>query len=152
MFKILFKNLMTKTECLKITNVKRKSRSLQIRHLDCGSCNGCDFELAALLNPVYDIQRFGLDFVASPRHADVLAVTGVVTKNLAEAAVSTYEATPEPKLVVAVGDCACDGGVFSLGYAVVGPVEKVLPVDVKIPGCPPTPERILKTLLELKLK
>ena len=127
----------------------KPGRSIQIRHLDCGSCNGCDFELAALLNPVYDIQRFGLDFVASPRHADVLAVTGVVTKNLAEAARYTFEAAPEPRLVVAIGDCAVNGGVFAGAYAVEGPAEAVLPVDLKIPGCPPTPETILRALLTI---
>jgi Ni,Fe-hydrogenase III small subunit len=150
MIKLLVQNLTERLRCRKIAG-ERWGRSLQIRHLDCGSCNGCDFELAALLNPVYDIQRFGLDFVASPRHADVLAVTGVVTRNLEEAAHATYEAAPEPKLVVAVGDCACDGGVFRDGYAVVGPAEAVLSVDLKIPGCPPDPETILEALLELDL-
>lgn len=152
MLKLLINNLLKKTECAKINDPSGKGRSLQIRHLDCGSCNGCDFELAALLNPVYDVQRFGFDFVASPRHADVLAVTGIVTRNLAEAAQYTFEATPDPKLVVAIGDCAINGGVFKNGNAVVGPVKNVLPVHLKIPGCPPSPEDILKALLELNLK
>ncbi len=148
MIKLLLQNLLRRTACREVGEARGR-RSIQIRHLDCGSCNGCDFELASLLNPVYDLQRFGLDFVASPRHADVLAVTGVVTRNLAEAARATYDAAPEPKLVVAVGDCACDGGVFKEGYAVVGAPEEILPVDLKIPGCPPDPETILKALLAL---
>jgi Ni,Fe-hydrogenase III small subunit len=125
----------------------RLKRSLHIRHLDSGSCNGCDWELTALLNPVYDIQRLGIDFVASPRHADLLLVTGVMTRNLAEAARLAYEAMPEPRLVVAVGACAVGGGVFSTTYAAQGAVEPTLPVDVFIPGCPPRPEAIIHGLL-----
>ena len=125
----------------------RLKRSLHIRHLDSGSCNGCDWELTALLNPVYDIQRLGIDFVASPRHADLLLVTGVMTRNLAEAARLTYEAMPEPRLVVAVGACAVGGGVFSHTYAAAGAVEPTLPVDIFIPGCPPRPEAIIHGLL-----
>lgn len=126
---------------------RRWKRSLHIRHLDSGSCNGCDWELTALLNPVYDIQRLGIDFVASPRHADLLLVTGVMTRNLEEAARLTYEAMPEPRLVVAVGACAIGGGVFSQTYASAGGIQRVLPVDVFVPGCPPRPEAIIHALL-----
>jgi len=122
-------------------------RSLHIRHLDSGSCNGCDWELTALLNPLYDIQRLGIDFVASPRHADLLLVTGVMTRNLQEAARLTYEAMPWPRLVVAVGACAIGGGIFSQTYASAGGIQSVLPVDVFIPGCPPRPEAIIHGLL-----
>jgi Ni,Fe-hydrogenase III small subunit len=122
-------------------------RSLQLRHLDVGSCNGCDWELNALLNPVYDLQRFGIDVVASPRHADGLLVTGPVTHNLEPALWATYEATPEPKLVVAVGACACDAGFLAGSYCIAGAVDRRLPVDVYIPGCPPRPEAILHGLL-----
>jgi Ni,Fe-hydrogenase III small subunit len=122
-------------------------RSLHVRHLDSGSCNGCDWELAALLSPVYDVQRLGIDFVASPRHADLLLVTGVMTRNLQEAAVLTYQAMPRPQLVVAVGACAVGGGVFAHTYAAAGAAEPVLPVDVFIPGCPPRPEAIIHGLL-----
>src|SRR4051794_39414409 len=115
----------------------RLKRSLHIRHLDAGSCNGCDWELTALLNPVYDLQRLGIDFVASPRHADLLLVTGTMTRNLTEAARLTYEAMPEPRLVVAVGACAISGGVFAQSYASEGGIGSVLPVDLWIPGCPP---------------
>jgi Ni,Fe-hydrogenase III small subunit len=126
---------------------RRFRRSLHIRHLDSGSCNGCDWELNALLSPYYDIQRLGIDFVASPRHADLLLVTGVMTRNLADAALKTYEAMPEPRLVVAVGACAVGGGVFANTYAAHGSAEAVLPVDVFIPGCPPRPEAIIHGLL-----
>jgi Ni,Fe-hydrogenase III small subunit/Pyruvate/2-oxoacid:ferredoxin oxidoreductase delta subunit len=122
-------------------------RSLHIRHLDSGSCNGCDWEITALLNPVYDIQRLGIDFVASPRHADLLLVTGVMTRNLAEAARLTYEAMPEPRLVLAVGACAVGGGVFAQTYAAEGEIGLSLPVDVFVPGCPPRPEAIIHGLL-----
>jgi Ni,Fe-hydrogenase III small subunit len=122
-------------------------RSLHIRHLDSGSCNGCDWELNALLNPYYDLQRLGIDFVASPRHADLLLVTGVMTRNLVGAALKTYEAMPEPRLVVAVGACAVGGGVFAHTYAAHGSADAVLPVDVFIPGCPPRPEAIIHGLL-----
>jgi Ni,Fe-hydrogenase III small subunit/NAD-dependent dihydropyrimidine dehydrogenase PreA subunit len=122
-------------------------RSLHLRHLDAGSCNACDWELAALLNPVYDIRRLGIDFVASPRHADGVVVTGPVTRNLETAVHRTVEAIPEPRLVVAVGACAASGGIVGEGYASAGGVDRVLPVDVYIPGCPPRPEAIIFGLL-----
>jgi Ni,Fe-hydrogenase III small subunit len=128
---------------------RRLGRSLSIREIDAGSCNGCELEIHALNNAYYDIERFGLRFVASPRHADVLMVTGPVTKNMREALVRTYHATPEPKWVVAVGDCAKDGGCFAGSYAVVGGVDAVVPVDLHIPGCPPTPLALLGGLLAL---
>lgn len=125
----------------------RLGRSLHIRHLDAGSCNGCDWEIAALLNPYHDITRLGIDFVASPRHADLLLVTGVMTRNLEEAALRTYEAMPEPRLVVAVGACAISGGVFAGSHAARDGVAGVLPVDVFVPGCPPRPEALIEGLL-----
>ena len=128
---------------------RRLGRSLAIREIDAGSCNGCELEINALNNPVYDIERFGLKFVASPRHADILLVTGPVTCNMAEALERTYAAAPEPKWVVAVGDCAHDCGVFAGSYAVVGPVSAVIPVDVTVKGCPPPPLEILKGLISL---
>jgi Ni,Fe-hydrogenase III small subunit len=128
---------------------RRLGRSLAIREVDAGSCNGCELEIHALNNPFYDVERFGLRFVASPRHADVLIVTGPVTRNMREALERTYAATPDPKWVVAVGDCALDGGCFAGSYAVVGGVSEVLPVDLHIRGCPPSPTQILKGLLAL---
>ena len=128
---------------------KRLGRSLSIREVDAGSCNACELEIHALNNAFYDLERFGLRFVASPRHADVLLVTGPVTKNMREALERTYAATPDPKWVVAVGNCAADGGIFASSYAVVGGVSKVVPVDLHIRGCPPTPEALLKGLLAL---
>jgi Ni,Fe-hydrogenase III small subunit len=122
-------------------------RSLHIRHMDAGSCNGCDWEIQALLGPVYDIQRLGIDIVASPRHADLLLVTGAVTRHLEPALLATYEAMPEPRLVVAVGACACGGGVLQGSYAVAGGVDQRLPVDVYIPGCPPRPQALIQGLL-----
>ncbi len=127
----------------------RLGRSLAIRHVDAGSCNGCEMELHALSNPLYDLERFGLRFVASPRHADVLTVTGPVTRNMAEALRRTYDAMPNPKWVIAVGDCARGGGCFAGSYAVAGGVEAVLPVDLHIPGCPPEPIDLLKGLVAL---
>ncbi len=124
-------------------------RSLAIREVDAGSCNGCELEIHALNNAYYDFERFGLRFVASPRHADVLMVTGPVTKNMREALERTFTATPDPKWVVAVGDCACSGGVFAGSYACVGAVSSVLPVDLHIPGCPPDPIALLKGLIAL---
>ena len=128
---------------------RRLGRSLSIRQVDAGSCNGCELEIHALNNAFYDLERFGLRFVASPRHADVLLVTGPVTKNMREALERTYAATPDPKWVVAVGDCAFDGGVFAGGYACVGAVSSVIPVDLHIRGCPPDPEALLKGLVAL---
>ena len=128
---------------------RRLGRSLSIREVDAGSCNGCELEIHALNNAFYDLERFGLRFVASPRHADVLLVTGPVTKNMREALERTYHATPDPKWVVAVGDCAVDGGIFSGSYAVTGGVSKVVPVDLHIRGCPPSPNEILKGLIAL---
>jgi Ni,Fe-hydrogenase III small subunit len=124
-------------------------RSLSIRQVDAGSCNGCELEIHALNNPYYDLERFGLRFVASPRHADVLLVTGPVTHNMREALERTYRATPAPKWVVAAGDCAADGGLFRTSYACVGGVSAVVPVDVHIPGCPPSPHQLLQGLLAL---
>jgi len=128
---------------------RRLGRSLSIREVDAGSCNGCELEIHALNNAFYDLERFGLRFVASPRHADVLLVTGPVTKNMREALQRTYDATPDPKWVVALGDCAFDGGLFAASYAVVGAVSKLLPVDLHIRGCPPSPTEILKGLIAL---
>jgi Ni,Fe-hydrogenase III small subunit len=128
---------------------KRLGRSLAIREVDAGSCNGCELEIHALGNVFYDVERFGIRFVASPRHADVLLVTGPVTKNMRDALKRTYEATPNPKWVVSVGDCALDGGCFAGSYAVEGGVAGVVPVDLHIPGCPPRPIEILKRLLAL---
>src|SRR6476660_3481589 len=124
-------------------------RSLSIRQVDAGSCNGCELEIHALNNALYDLERFGLRFVASPRHADVLLVTGPVTRNMREALARTYHAMPYPKWVVAVVDCALDGGLFSGSYSVVGGVSAVVPVDLHIPGCPPRPMQLLKGLLSL---
>ncbi len=130
----------------------RLGRSLSIREVDAGSCNGCELEIHALNNAFYDLERFGLRFVASPRHADVLMVTGPVTKNMREALLRTYNATPDPKWVVAVGACARDGGIFASSYAVAGGVKDVIPVDLHIPGCPPSPRALLAGLLALLQK
>lgn len=128
---------------------KRLGRSLSIRHVDAGSCNACELEIYALSNAYYDLERFGLRFVASPRHADVLLVTGPVTLNMREALERTFAATPQPKWVVAAGGCAVDGGLFAGSYACAGGVDNVLAVDVRIPGCPPTPTALLRGLLAL---
>jgi Ni,Fe-hydrogenase III small subunit len=128
---------------------RRLGRSLSIREVDAGSCNGCELEIHALNNAFYDLERFGLRFVASPRHADVLLVTGPVTKNMREALERTWAATPDPKWVVAVGDCAFDGGLFADGYACAGGVSRVIPVDLHIRGCPPSPVKLLEGLLAL---
>ena len=123
-------------------------KSLQIRHLDCGSCNGCDWEMTALGNSFYDHQHFGIDFVASPRHADLLMCTGPGSTQLVNAAHETYEAMAKPRWVMAVGDCAIDGGVFKGAYASAGGMGNVLAVDIKVPGCPPKPEDMIRALLE----
>ena len=125
------------------------SGSLAIRAVDAGSCNGCELEIHALNNPLYDVERFGIHFVASPRHADVLLVTGPVSRHMQTALLRTYEATPNQKWVIAVGDCAVCGGEFGVSYASCGSVANVIPVDVVIPGCPPTPETLMKGLLGL---
>ena len=129
------------------TTRRRLGRSLSIREVDAGSCNGCELEITGLTSPVYDMERFGMHFVASPRHADLLLVTGPVTRNMETPLRKTYEATPDPRLVVSVGDCAKTCGVFAGSYAVVGPVSSVIPVDVHIAGCPPEPFDILRGIL-----
>jgi len=134
-------------EHVRVRVESKLGRSLHVRHLDAGSCNGCDWEIAALLNPYHDVQRLGIDFVASPRHADLLLVTGVMTPNLAEAARRTYEAMPEPRLVVAVGACAIDGGVFAGAPGSGNGVGGAFPVDVFVAGCPPRPEAIIEGML-----
>jgi Ni,Fe-hydrogenase III small subunit len=134
---------------LDIAARRRLGRSLSIRQVDAGSCNGCELEIHALNNAFYDLERFGIRFVASPRHADVLFVTGPVTKNMREALERTYQATPSPKWVVAVGDCAIDGGLFRDSYAVVGGVSEVVPINLHIRGCPPRPNDLLRGLLAL---
>ena len=122
-------------------------RALTIRQVDAGSCNGCELEIHALGNPYYNLEGMGIKFVASPRHADMLLVTGPVSKHMAIALRRTYDATPEPKLVVAVGDCGCTGGIFGESYASLGRVANVIPVDVEVPGCPPTPTALLQGIL-----
>ena len=127
--------------------MKRFRRSITIRQVDAGSCNGCELEIHALANPYYNIESLGIRFVASPRHADLLLVTGPVSRNMEEALRRTYEAMPEPKLVVAIGDCGCTGGIFGESYASCGRVENVIPVDVAVPGCPPPPAAIMQGIL-----
>lgn len=122
-------------------------RSLAVRHLDVGSCNACDFELSALLNPIYDLSQYGIDFVASPRHADLLMVTGVVTRNLRQALEMTVEATPKPRLIMAVGACACSGKVYGETYAISEPLTQIVPVDIFVPGCPPRPQALIYGLM-----
>jgi Ni,Fe-hydrogenase III small subunit/ferredoxin len=126
---------------------QRLRRSLHIREVDAGSCNGCEVEIVGLNSPVYDIERFGIHFVASPRHADMLLVTGPVSRNMELALKKTYDAIPGPRLVVAVGACGCSGGIFGRNYATLGGVDKVVPVDIYIPGCPPSPRALLKGIL-----
>ena len=130
-------------------SLRRLGRSLAIREVDAGSCNGCELEIHALGNAFYDLERFGLRFVASPRHADVLMVTGPVSRNMADALLRTFEAMPAPKWVVAVGDCAVNGGMFAGSYACLGGADQVVPVALRIPGCPPTPTALLRGLLSL---
>lgn len=126
------------------------NRSLAIREVDTGSCNACEMEMNALTNPVYDSERFGIHIAASPRHADALVVTGPVTVNMERALKDVYKQTPDPKLVIALGDCAINCGVFKGSYAVTGPVDRHIPVDVRIPGCPPRPADILKALTDIQ--
>ena len=127
--------------------LRQLGRALAIRHVDAGSCNGCELEIHAVNNPYYNLEGLGIKFVASPRHADMLLVTGPVSRNMEEALRRTYAATPEPKVVVAVGDCGCDGGIFGESYASRGRVANVIPVDVAVPGCPPTPAAIMRAIL-----
>ena len=145
-----------KNESLEVIGRKLKERtdkifgrSLHIREVDAGSCNGCEIEIVGLGSPIYDVERFGIHFVASPRHADMLLVTGPVTRNMELALRKTYDAMPEPRLVVAVGACGCSGGIFGRNYATVGAVDAVIPVDLYIPGCPPNPIALLDGLLKL---
>ena|SRR3990167_7231090 len=126
---------------------KAFGRAASIRHVDAGSCNGCELEINALHNPYYNVEGLGIHFVASPRHADILLVTGPVSRNMEVALKRTYDSTPDPKWVVAVGNCGCTGGLFSQSYATLGPVSAVIPVDVAVPGCPPTPYAILQGIL-----
>jgi Ni,Fe-hydrogenase III small subunit len=139
-------------EMVQVARLQKKilrvlGRALTIRQIDAGSCNGCELEIHALANPYYNIEGLGIRFVASPRHADMLLVTGPVSKHMAIALKRTYDATPDPKLVVAVGDCGCSGGIFGESYASLGRVSSVIPVDVAIPGCPPAPLALLQGIL-----
>ncbi len=129
--------------------IKRFRRSLTIRMVDAGSCNGCELEIHALNNPIYNCERFGIHFTASPRFADMLLVTGPVSRNMEIALRRTYHATPPPKLVVAAGDCGCNGGIFGESYASLGGIDKIIPVDASIPGCPPKPVDLLKGILRV---
>ena len=139
--------LRVETERIQRDLLATLGRALAIRHVDAGSCNGCELEIHALANPYYNIEGLGIKFVASPRHADLLLVTGPVSKHMAIALQRTYDATPDPKLVVAVGDCGCCGGIFGESYASLGRVANVIPVDVEIPGCPPSPTALLSGIL-----
>jgi len=132
---------------LKARVAKTLGRSLHIREVDAGSCNGCEIEIVGLNSPIYDVERFGIHFVASPRHADMLLVTGPVSRNMELALRKTYDATPEPRLVVAVGACGCSGGIFGQNYASLGGVDNVVPVDVYVPGCPPSPYALLQGIM-----
>ena len=134
-------------EALKTSILQVLGRALCIRAVDAGSCNACELEIHALNNPVYNLEALGIRFVASPRHADLLLVTGPVSRNMEIALRRTYDATPDPKLVVAIGDCGCNGGIFSESYASCGRVANVIPVDVAVPGCPPSPRQILAGIL-----
>ena len=139
--------LRTTAQRLSETMLRRLGRALVIRHVDAGSCNACELEIHALGNPYYNLEALGIKFAASPRHADLLLVTGPVAKNMEVAVKRAYAATPEPKLVVAVGDCGCTGGIFGESYASCGRVANVIPVDVNIPGCPPTPLQLMQGIL-----
>lgn len=140
---------LSKLNDLKTTVLKVFGRSVRIRQVDAGSCNACEWECVALTNPFYDIQRFGIDFVASPRHADILLVTGPISRQMQLALLKTYKATPKPKIVIACGDCTFDGGIFKDSYAVTNGVQNVIPVDFYIKGCPPSPMEIIESLLSL---
>ena len=140
-------SLRTRTPSLSEDILRLLGRALAIRHVDAGSCNGCELEIHALNNPYYNLEGLGMKFVASPRHADLLLVTGPVSRNMEEALRRTYEAMPEPKLVVAVGDCGCTGGIFGESYATRGRVSNVIPVDVAVPGCPPEPAALMQAIL-----
>ena len=146
-FSLQENNIQRVGERLHAVIAKRFGSSLAVRMVDAGSCNACELEIQAMNNPYYNIERFGIHFVASPRHADMLLVTGPVTKNMESALLRTYEATPDPKLVVAVGDCAMCGGIFNGSYAVVGAVSKVIPVNVVVQGCPPSPIDVMNGIL-----
>ncbi len=135
------------TQRLRAEILLQFGRALAIRHVDPGSCNGCELEIQALHNPYYNLEGLGIQFVASPRHADLLLVTGPVSRHMAEALQRTYDAMPEPKLVVALGDCGCNGGIFGESYASCGGVSAVIPVDVAVPGCPPSPTAIMQGIL-----
>ncbi len=140
-------SLRATTQQLSDAVLKQLGRALVIRHIDAGSCNGCELEIHALNNPYYNLEAIGIKFAASPRHADLLLVTGPVAKNMEVAVKRAYDATPEPRLVVAVGDCGCTGGIFGESYASCGRVANVIPVDVSIPGCPPTPLQLIQGIL-----
>jgi Ni,Fe-hydrogenase III small subunit len=140
-------NLRTAAARLRSEVLARFHGALAIRHVDAGSCNGCELEINALNNPYYNLEGLGIRFVASPRHADMLLVTGPVSRNMEVALIRTYEATPEPRLVVALGDCGCTGGIYGQSYASRGRVSNVIPVDVCVPGCPPTPYAIMQGIL-----
>ena len=140
-------DLRATTQQLSDLMLKQIGRALVIRHIDAGSCNGCELEIHALNNPYYNLEAIGIKFAASPRHADLLLVTGPVAKNMETAVKRAYDATPEPRIVVAVGDCGCTGGIFGESYASCGRVSTVIPVDVSIPGCPPTPLQLMQGIL-----
>ena len=140
-------SLRATTQQLSAAMTRQLGRALVIRHVDAGSCNGCELEIHALGNPYYNLEALGIKFAASPRHADMLLVTGPVAKNMEVALKRAYDATPEPRLVVAVGDCGCNGGIFGESYASCGRVANVIPVDVAVPGCPPTPLQLMQAVL-----
>ncbi len=140
-------SLRTTSQLLSEAMLKHFGRALTIRHVDAGSCNGCELEIHALGNPYYNLEALGIKFAASPRHADLLLVTGPVAKNMEVALKRAYDATPTPRLVVAVGDCGCTGGIFGESYASCGRVANVIPVDVSVPGCPPTPVQLMQGIL-----